>query len=745
MLKKAIIVLLALVLLIAPVVVRWFYYYEGRYIPAEAPRPDLGQIDEPLPDVEPFSDVQTSETLGTVLVDLAHENHVEMAELNVLQARLAARGQRLQPVLDPYELASQLRHAQALVILSPGLDWTQEEIQQVQRFVEKGGRLLLATDPTRYGILYDEWGYYVGIDPDVAHINDLASRFGLVFQDDYLYNTVENEGNFRNIILTDLADEKVTSGLDRIVFFAANSIASEQPALITAGGETRSSTSERTEELTVGLLAADGAVLALGDLTFMTEPNNAVSDNDQFIANIADFLGSGQRTYELADFPYFFSDEVHLVYAGAPLLDSDLVQEGSALQAQLAEVGRTLTVREEEDGDTDTLYLGLYEQAEEVEPYLTAAEVTLVFTPTVALEEDDADTGESLDTSSTITATVQPTSTESLEEETESPNNGRNRIIVAPLGEMSPATTSLLLLQREGDREIMVALANSEEGLTNTLARLATNDLTGCLMHEVDVTVTSLLALCPSGELAEVGEEGGWQEQEPELLPPEETEPGAEPEPEEPPTEPVGNIIIVSLDEGVGRYDSMTSAQDYAEILQESYEVSVWSIAEAGLPSLDDLILFDLSIWTMGDYEEGLGIEASDLLFNLMFEGVPVVLSGAYISDSASELVQRDIQVNDASHPLARGFEVGEVIEFVMPPSGSEYEMAVLDEWTEEDGDIVFVRGPNSEASEVPSVVAIVDDFSDFRLVYVCFPVYLLPEGPKEQFVRNTVSWLLNP
>jgi hypothetical protein len=147
----------------------------------------------------------------------------------------------------------------------------------------------------------------------------------------------------------------------------------------------------------------------------------------------------------------------------------------------------------------------------------------------------------------------------------------------------------------------------------------------------------------------------------------------------------------------------------------------------------------------MGDYEEGLRIEASDLLFNLMFEGVPVILSGAYISDSTSELVQQDIQVNDASHPLAWGFEAGEVIEFVMPPSGSEYEMAVLDDWTEEDGDIVFVRGPNSEASEVPSVVVIVDEFSDFRLVYVCFPVYLLPQDDKVQFVENAASWLLAP
>ena len=742
MLKKAIIILLALVLLIAPLVVRWFYYYEGRYVPDEVARPDLTKIDEPLPETQPFADLEVSEASGTVLVDLAHGNHVQMAELNVLQARLAARGQRLQPVFDPDDLERQLQHAQALAIISPGFDWTPDEIQLVQRFVEKGGRLLLVTDPSRFEVIYDEWGYYIGLDADVPHINDLASRFGFVFQDDYLYNTVENEGNFRNIVLTDFADEELTGGLERLVFSAAHSITSEEPALLTAGGETRSSTSERIEDLTVGLLAADGAVLALGDLTFMTEPNNAVSDNDQFVANIADFLSGAQRRYELADFPHFFSDEVHLVYAGAPLLDSDLVQEGSALQAQLAEHGKTLALRVEEDEASDTLFLGLYEQAEEVEPYLTAAQVTLVFTPTATLEDDDTDSASSqpLTSGSSITSTTQPTTTETLDE-AESPQAGKNRIVVEPLGEMSPATTSLLLLQTEEAREVMVALADSEAGLKNALERLTTNDLAGCLLHEVETTVTSILALCPSGEQAEEGEEGGWQEpeQEPGPAPPDESEP------EEPPAEPLGSIIIVALDEGAGRYDSMTSAQDYYDILQESYDVTTWSTAEGGLPSLVDIAAYDLSIWTAGDHDEALGDEAGDLLFNLMFEGVPVILSGAYVSDSTTELVQRDIQVNDPSHPLAKGFEAGEIIDFVAPPSGSDYEIGVLDEFTEEDGDFVFVRGPNSEASGLPSVVTLEDEFGEFRLVYVSFPVYLLPQGPKVQFVENAASWLLSP
>ena len=743
MLKKVLIILLALILLIAPLVVRWFYYYEGQYVPEKAARPDLTGIDEPLPETRPFIDLEVSENRGSVLVDLAHGNRVQMAELNVLQARLAARGQRLLPVYDAEDLNRQLRHAQALAIISPAYDWTPDEIQAVQRFVEKGGRLLLVTDPSRFDVIYDEWGYYVGLDSDVPHINDLASRFGLVFQDDYLYNTVENEGNFRNIVLTDLADEELTGGLEELVFFAAHSISSEEPALLTAGGETRSSTSERQEELTVGSLAADGAVLALGDLTFMTEPNNAVSDNDQFVANIADFLSGAQRRYELADFPHFFGDKVDLIYAGAPLLDSDLVQEGSALQARLAEHGKTMTIRAEEDDADDTLFLGLYEQAEEVEPYLDAAQVTLVFTPTATLEDEEAHSpsDQPLTSGSTITSTTQPTTTETLDEDAEASKAEQNRIVVEPLGEMSPATTSLLLLQTKGAREVLVALANSETGLKNTIERLSTNDLEGCLLHEVETTVTSLLALCPSGEEAAEGEEGGWQEpeQEPVPAPPEETEP------EEPSEEPLGSIIIVALDEGVGRYDSMTSALDYYEILQDSYDVTTWSTAEGGLPGLEDLTAYDLSIWTAGDHEEALGDEAGDLLFNLMFEGVPVILSGAYVSDSTTELVQRDIQVNDASHPLARGFEAEGIIEFVTPPSGSDYEIALLEDFTEEDGDFVFVRGPSSEASGEPSVVTLEDEFGAFRLVYICFPVYLLPEEPKVQLVENAASWLLSP
>ncbi len=130
------------------------------------------------------------------------------------------------------DLAGRLRYAQALVIISPGASFTATEVQTIQAFVDKGGRLLLVGDPTRFGVLMDEYGDYAGLDSDATHLNSLAAQFDLVFQPDYLYNTAEYEGNYRNIRLTEMASQPLTGGLEQVVFYAAHSLISGQPALI---------------------------------------------------------------------------------------------------------------------------------------------------------------------------------------------------------------------------------------------------------------------------------------------------------------------------------------------------------------------------------------------------------------------------------------------------------------------------------------------------------------------------------
>ena len=611
MLKKSLLVLVGLVVLVLPLALRWLYFHEGQYQAGPVPRPDHSQINAATPDLVSFTDTLTASEPGTILVDLAHNNRVEMAELNVLQARLVARGQKLDPVIafeNSSDLAEKLRYAKALAVISPGRSWTSTEIQQVQDFVAKGGRLLLVADPTRFDVILDKEGGLVGLDSDVIHINDLAARFGLVFQSDYLYNTVENEGNFRNIRLTEFKGHELTQGLDQVVFYAVHSIESEEPALISASGETRSSNTERTGELAVATLAAGEKVLAVGDLTFMTEPHNDAYDNDQFIANVADFLSGAQREYDLADFPFFFGDQVHLVIAGDPLLDGELLASGSALQSLLEAAGKELIIRESEDEEADTLFLGLYETADEVEPYLTKAQVTLLITATDALELEDVpgaspptltpanpltrtqEVTRTLEITLTPPAVVPPvtgiTATKQL-----TPTTG-GRLKVGSMGELASSGTTLFLVQDEGQRHVMTILAETDTGLNNAVTRLAEGDLYGCLLQRVEQSQPAWLALCPEDEGDPGRREAGERKQRPEARVPSPAPPEIEPVqpvtdtlvPEEPSGEPEGgsegSILIVSLDDGQGRYEGRTGAEDYAAILQNHYDVTIWSKSE---------------------------------------------------------------------------------------------------------------------------------------------------------------------
>lgn len=774
MLKKvALYLLLALVLLALPPLARWLYYYEGRYQPGQVPHPDLSTIGVQTPEIAPFADRFTAVEPGVILLDQAHDNRFTLNELNLLQARLAARGQRLEVLKEAGDLAARLRYARALVVISPGQDWQADEIQQVQEFVDKGGRLLLVTDPTRFSIEFDDPDTPI-LDPDVPHINDLAARFGLIFQPDYLYNTVVHEGNFRNIRLTDFARHELTAGLNQVVFYAAHSIISEEMALITADGETRSSSSERAGRLAVAVLAADEAVLALGDLTFMTEPYNAVYDNDRLIAHVADFLSGAQRRYELADFPLFFADQVDLVYSGDPLLDSDLLPAGSSLQTLLADLGKRLTVREQEEIAHDTLFLGLYEEAAEVQPYLTAAEVTLLITPTQAAEKEATATpapplrptatpSTAITASLTVTPalTPAPTATLSLTTTAALSPTVRSRIEIESLGQMVPTGTALLLLQTAGERHVLVILADTQTGLANAIQRLTEGNLQDCLIQETESPTKTVVALCPTGEVAAGEGEGGWQK--PTVVPaPAATAPQApeltttpsptgtiEPPAPTPTPSPVsrseGRILVLALDKGQGRYDNLTDADDYVAILSSRYEVTAWSVAEKGIPATRDLVGYDLVIWAAGDYEDPMGEEESQALLTVMLSKIPVIVSGAFVGDTPTHSVQRDIQVHHADHPLTKGFKADEVIPFVPAPSGQEYETSVLKGEKEGRGvSIPFVRGPDSEDAGEATVYVMADEQQGMYLVLIGFPIYLLPEEAKTRLVLNATAWLVS-
>ena len=496
--RKAIFFLfIFLLLLVAPTAVRYLQYYdlnaEDRVSP---PAYDPALIRAvPTPEGSDFVDEPVLMD-GLVLLDKAHQNNFSQEDIAYLDGRLAARGVEMLP-FDGGDLSLALRTVNAYLVITPLSDFTPEESLAVSRFVDRGGRLLLVGDPTRFNLVFDEEDFF-GLAPtllaDQIPLNSLANEFDIAFNGDYLYNTVENEGNFRNIILRQdgFAENGLIEGVDKLAFYSTHSlqVGSTGEALITADVNTWSSTTDRPGGLVLAAVSQGGQVLALGDIHFMTQPYFTVYDNGRFIAQIADFLAqSTGRRLVLSDFPFFFHNPVNLVYTGGPELGPDAFDEIIALQNAFSRLDRDLSLAAAPQDDADVLYLGLYNQAGEVEKLLEGADITFLIDPPIEAEPEIS--AEGLPEDDEAAAVAEDTAV---------------RLIQSNLGDIQMSGTALILLDESDDQRRVIILAASNEGLANTVNRLLDLIPLNADYALSDCLIQNNLALCPSNVADEIVE-----------------------------------------------------------------------------------------------------------------------------------------------------------------------------------------------------------------------------------------------
>ena len=304
-----------------------------------------------------------AEAGGVLVVDAAHRNAFREAEIANFLALVGNRGYEVRFMGDfttPDESASaraalleeNLRGAGSLLVILPRTAYTEAEATLVERFVAKGGRLLLMSDPTR-----------------PHRINSLAERFGLSFQPDYLYNMVENDRNYRHIYVRDFQPEELTAGLDTVALYTAGTVRTVGAPLAFTDGNTLSSLAGSGAGLSPLAWGSTRNALALADITFIIPPHDGYADNSRLLSNLADYLTAGVREFELSDFPHFYGVGPSAgvdVLAGRP----ELLEVAAELRSSLAEYGIAATVGATEDVSRDTVFIGLYEDALRVQPYL---------------------------------------------------------------------------------------------------------------------------------------------------------------------------------------------------------------------------------------------------------------------------------------------------------------------------------------------------------------------------------------
>lgn len=485
-------ILIAIVLFLIPIVGRLGWHYRGLYTPPPVP---TGEMAVPVPPTPPLKHVEDRPTpgKGTVVFDVAHDNRYTPEEVNVLVTRLANRGFKVEFLNkdenggNTPDLAARLRYASALVVLSPATSFGDDEVMSVDRFVEKGGRLLLAADPTRFDYRYDDTGMIVGIKSLVPAINSLATSFDIVFDDNYLYNLQENEANYRNIILREFASDPLTKDVKEAVFYATHSLRTQGKRLAVADENSFSSLNDGKSGLPVMARAGQDNVVAVGDLTFLIEPYNAVMDNDRLVSNLADFLTGGKRQYKLADFPYFFSGPVDVIQAQEVFLDGQVIAQGGALQESFQKAGMELRLRDKEDKADDTIFLGSFDGADRVKDYLAEEGIEFIFVE----EEPTPKPGETI--TPTPTATATPAAKGKKKPEVD-------RIAIDGVGEIGMSGTTLFLLTGGESRHVLIALAEDGDALASALTLLVSGDLSNCFSGR-EVTVCSNGGMSPGGEM----------------------------------------------------------------------------------------------------------------------------------------------------------------------------------------------------------------------------------------------------
>ena len=364
--------LLALALLpifaVATFAAGYFFFYQGSYDPPPSVNIPFEQITSPA--VAPVAATASSVTQAQerlVLVDDLHLNSFTESEISTLISMVANRGYDVE-VIDGSStvegqtrlqmLEQRLRRATSFAVMLPQTSYSEEEINLVQQFVDKGGKLLLVSDPTR---------------PN--RINALAKRFGVEFQPDYLYNTVEYDLNFRHIFVRDFQPAPLTIGLDSIVLYVAGSIRSSGPGIAVSDTNTKSSLGETAESFYPIALGSTSNVLAIADFTFVVPPYNSLLSNNRLLSNVTDYLTDSQREFDLADFPYFYEpsleDSIDIVL-GQP----SVWNIGLEMRTGLSDYGLSSRISGEEDLSRNTVFLGLYEDSRAVSQYLQAAGIS---------------------------------------------------------------------------------------------------------------------------------------------------------------------------------------------------------------------------------------------------------------------------------------------------------------------------------------------------------------------------------
>jgi len=489
-----------LIFLLLPIAGRTLYYYQGTYrAPAEVPVPDYASLTLSKPVLSTPAAGQpaaaAAKTGPVIVFDQAHSNTFLLGEIEPFIRQLKQQGGRLEMYNTDGDLLNTLKYAASFVVLNPTMAYNAYENQAIQNFVQRGGRLLVIADPTRDYYNYENSAYLTS--SDVANL--LLNPYGISFTEDYVYNLVENEANFRNVYFKQFDKESpITAGLNALVFYSAHSLKTTQKALVTGDDNTLSSSNDQPGKLPVAAASNDGRVLALGDMTFMNGAYVQIADNQRLVQNITTFLLAAAPERDLRSFPHLFTRPVVILAPKDKPLTQSFISTTASLQQLLRSVQLDISLAEEPAAGKDLIVMGTYPPDKDIEPFVKDFKIDFSGVTSKPGAEDKENKPADMTATPTPVASGTPTAepTPDFSDLLSTPSDEEDvgeTFVVPGFGKVPTNGTALILFSPSAERNTLVLLAKDKDTLSELVGLLNSNDLSTCVIQ-------GNLALCKVSE-----------------------------------------------------------------------------------------------------------------------------------------------------------------------------------------------------------------------------------------------------
>lgn len=229
--------------------------------------------------------------VGVVLFDRAHNNRFEREDVAALTRAINQAGGDVRFTRTTGSLTGRLEEADVLVVVDPASDFTENEVEAIQTFVDNGGRLLVVGEPNRKEL--QQGVFTASLVTKRSHVTELASAFSISYGTQYLYDLETNDGNFKAVAASPPGgtDHPAVEGVDTVTMYTAASVEVNRGTVLLRTAPTARRGSDRASQgFPVAVVRPDDSVMAVGDKTFLSEEFHAVADNDVFIQRMVEFM-----------------------------------------------------------------------------------------------------------------------------------------------------------------------------------------------------------------------------------------------------------------------------------------------------------------------------------------------------------------------------------------------------------------------------------------------------------------------